>query len=445
MQIISLHGVVFLACALGTFLAASAAIERQTTCLLQSRTGALQKVRPSHLSHRLSIAENLNEAWKGGSDMNASEATGGDFAKVFNRHAKGLGIHKWIHYFTAYNRHLSQFIGKEVHVVEIGIQSGGSLQMWRDVFGPKAQVYGIDIDPRASQFADDRIKVFIGDQSNTTFWADFRKQVPHVDILIDDGGHKLDDLLTTLGEMLPHLSSNGVYMAEDLVGFGTEYGWDLDNKFWEHLTLQAGFNTSENKSAMLKSYQGMSNLVGSIHIYPWLLVLERTSDVRAMVRQLGQVDPNQVALRAATVKSNAPTGQELQTSLQNTFPTFSFRPVEAGHLSLADQVGQLGPEGLLVTSWHDQSTMPLPSEGVWGSNLDSFLHALTKQFQALHEWDQMCWPVCKLSSMQSLVESINVYPSQLLIKHVDQEGIKIVATQKGDQWLEDDYRFSRKH
>src|SRR5207248_1717332 len=71
---------------------------------------------------------------------------------------KGPGIWKWRHYFDVYHRHLSKFVGREVHVVEIGIQSGGSLRMWRHYFGDRALIYGVDIDPTCIAAEDERIE-----------------------------------------------------------------------------------------------------------------------------------------------------------------------------------------------------------------------------------------------------------------------------------------------
>ena len=34
-----------------------------------------------------------------------------------------------------------KFKGREVHVVEIGIYRGGSLDMWKEYFAPKARIY----------------------------------------------------------------------------------------------------------------------------------------------------------------------------------------------------------------------------------------------------------------------------------------------------------------
>jgi hypothetical protein len=64
----------------------------------------------------------------------------------FDTHAEGPGIWKWIHYFAIYHRYFSKFVGREVHVLEIGVYGGGSLQMWREYFGPNCRVYGVDIE-----------------------------------------------------------------------------------------------------------------------------------------------------------------------------------------------------------------------------------------------------------------------------------------------------------
>src|SRR5215211_8306674 len=63
----------------------------------------------------------------------------------FDTLTEGPGIWKWRHYFQIYHRHLSKFVGRSPHVLEIGVYSGGSLPMWLDYFGEGTQVYGVDI------------------------------------------------------------------------------------------------------------------------------------------------------------------------------------------------------------------------------------------------------------------------------------------------------------
>lgn len=44
---------------------------------------------------------------------------------------QGLLTVKHAHYFDIYHRHLQHFRGKKMHLLEIGVASGGSLQMWK--------------------------------------------------------------------------------------------------------------------------------------------------------------------------------------------------------------------------------------------------------------------------------------------------------------------------
>ncbi len=101
---------------------------------------------------------------------------------------QGRVIHKWVHYFDIYERHFERFVGDEVNILEIGISHGGSLQMWKHYFGEKANIVGVDIDPRCKSFEEERIKVLIGDQGNRNFWTSIKSSLPQFDIIIDDGG-----------------------------------------------------------------------------------------------------------------------------------------------------------------------------------------------------------------------------------------------------------------
>lgn len=68
-------------------------------------------------------------------------------------------IHKWIHYFDIYERLFEKFIGKEINILEIGVSHGGSLQMWKEYFGDKATIFGLDIDPLCKSFEEEKINI----------------------------------------------------------------------------------------------------------------------------------------------------------------------------------------------------------------------------------------------------------------------------------------------
>src|SRR5688572_33262558 len=88
--------------------------------------------------------------------------------------------------------------------------------MWRSYFGPGARIVGIDIDPACERFASAGIDIVIGDQADRGFLAGLRSRYPHVDIVVDDGGHKMHQQITSFEELYPHIQPYGVYLCEDL-------------------------------------------------------------------------------------------------------------------------------------------------------------------------------------------------------------------------------------
>jgi len=125
------------------------------------------------------------------------------------RHHTGRRVDKWRHYFEIYDRHFERFRGKRIRVLEIGIDHGGSLQLWKTYFGMDARIVGLDIDPRCADFAEDQIEVRIGNQSDTALL----KSLGPFDIVIDDGSHRLQDQLASYEALWP--VTKGVYLIED--------------------------------------------------------------------------------------------------------------------------------------------------------------------------------------------------------------------------------------
>jgi len=137
----------------------------------------------------------------------------------------GRLIHKWMHYFEIYERHFSRFRGTDVHVVEFGVSHGGSLQMWKHYFGPRAKIFGIDINPHCKSLEEEQIQIFIGDQNDRRFLQSLTKTIPRMDVLIDDGGHTMTQQIRTYEALFPHIDKQGVYLCEDLcTSYWPEYG-----------------------------------------------------------------------------------------------------------------------------------------------------------------------------------------------------------------------------
>lgn len=187
-------------------------------------------------------------------------------------------IHKWKNYFEIYDRHFSKFRNKEVTVVEIGVFKGGSLQMWKDYFGPKCRVIGIDIDPSCKELEEPQIEIMIGSQDDVNFLNKFKEKVPKIDILIDDGGHFMNQLKVTFENLFDHISEEGVYLCEDLhTSYWPYYGGSYKG-------IDSFIEYSKNFIDYINAWHSMQpELVAndftrsahSLHYYDSVLVIEK--------------------------------------------------------------------------------------------------------------------------------------------------------------------------
>lgn len=200
-----------------------------------------------------------------------------DLEKYFKQNNQRL-IHKWVHYFDIYDRHFARFRDKEITILEIGVYQGGSLQMWKDYFGDKAKIYGIDINPQCKDLEEENIKIFIGSQSDRKFLKEVIKAIPPIDILIDDGGHTMDQQIVSYEELFDHVKDNGVYLCEDLhTSYWLQYGGGYKRKgtyieYTKNLIDLLNAYHSEQKALKVNSF---TETVNSIHYYDSICVIEK--------------------------------------------------------------------------------------------------------------------------------------------------------------------------
>ncbi|MEQ8424107.1 MAG: hypothetical protein RIA63_05310 [Cyclobacteriaceae bacterium] len=200
-----------------------------------------------------------------------------DLEKYFRNNNSRL-IHKWNHYFDVYERHFNKFRNKEITILEIGVSQGGSLQMWKDYFGNKAKIYGIDVYPRCKELEEENIKIFIGSQSDRKFLRHVKKSIPKIDILIDDGGHTMKQQRVTFEELFDHVKEDGTYLCEDV---HTSYrlkwggGHKRRNTFIEYsknfIDYLNAFH-SQQRSLRVNSF---TKSVDSVHYYDSIVVIEK--------------------------------------------------------------------------------------------------------------------------------------------------------------------------
>lgn len=182
--------------------------------------------------------------------------------------------HKFAHYFEIYNHHFAKYIGKDVNIMEIGVNKGGSLQIWKQIFGPGSKIFGVDIDPATKTMEDDQISIYIGDQADRAFWEKVKSEIPRLDILIDDGGHYMEQQIVTFEEMFPHISDEGIYLCEDTAtSYNAKYTSDCQRTFIDYSKKFIDYiHAWYSQELEVNEYTRTMN---SLHYYYGVLAIEK--------------------------------------------------------------------------------------------------------------------------------------------------------------------------
>jgi hypothetical protein len=113
-------------------------------------------------------------------------------------------------------------------ILEIGVGGAQSIRSWLEYFS-NANVFGVDnvkdTNPWNTVGANPHARyTFVwGDQSDATFWSCFTaNHGTDWDVIIDDGGHFNDQVITTFVSLWAAVRAGGYYCIEDLgVCYGT--------------------------------------------------------------------------------------------------------------------------------------------------------------------------------------------------------------------------------
>lgn len=149
-------------------------------------------------------------------------------------------------YTPHYDRLFTPLRNKPIRLLEIGVGGGESIQTWLEYF-PNALIYGVDIGKDTNPWNDlgvsphERYAFINGDQSNPEFWKEHVETAGlQFDVIIDDGGHFNDQIITTFCALWGALNPGGLYCVEDLgvcYGAGTIFvrpGFPSHNDFFKN-------------------------------------------------------------------------------------------------------------------------------------------------------------------------------------------------------------------
>lgn len=123
-------------------------------------------------------------------------------------------------YTPIYEKYFKQLRNKKINFLEIGFFKGASAKMW-DKYFPNASLHFIDIDKNSFAKYGNRLSkrcsFFVADQENEKQLNDFiKKERREFDIIIDDGGHHMNQQIVSFLTLFPHLKKGGIYVIEDL-------------------------------------------------------------------------------------------------------------------------------------------------------------------------------------------------------------------------------------
>jgi len=188
------------------------------------------------------------------------------FRDLFTEH-KGKVSDKWSLYLDEWDRLFRAYRDLPIYLFEIGIQNGGSLEIWADYFSQADKIVGCDIDDKCGElkFFNDRIQVVVGDANTDECESEILQLAPAYDIIIDDGSHKSIDIIRSFARYFPILKDDGIYVVEDLhASYWNEFGGGLHNPlsamaFFKRLTDVLNYEhwrSNKPRINLLEKYSG---------------------------------------------------------------------------------------------------------------------------------------------------------------------------------------------
>lgn len=214
----------------------------------------------------------------------SSDLTPPLLADMFNVH-QGRMSDKWEQYFDIYQFELDSFRRAEraVALLEIGVQNGGSLELWKAFLPEGSVIVGLDIDPRCAEMTmPEGITIITGDATDSAALA--QSPVDLFDIIIDDGSHLPEHVRRTFGHLLGRLRPGGLYIVEDVhCSYWSRYGGGLGRRNsvaeWGKAfidALNADHIEPEDRNAMAESpwLDEMNRQIGRVTFYDSIMVIQ---------------------------------------------------------------------------------------------------------------------------------------------------------------------------
>ena len=185
-------------------------------------------------------------------------------------------------FIEIYDRYFSHLKDQKINILEIGIERGDSLRMWREYF-TNASICAIDLHDR--NISVDNTDILIGDQSDYSFLEIIVKKYKKFDVIIDDGSHQSKHIISSFNFLFNYIADNGLYIIEDLqTSYQPRYGGSRFNlrkknssmNFIKSLTDSINYEHKDKPFFKKNIFDGF---VKSVHFYQNIVFVTKGESV----------------------------------------------------------------------------------------------------------------------------------------------------------------------
>ena len=188
----------------------------------------------------------------------------------------------WAGFLEIYSNYFKDYKDKEINILEIGIDKGESLKIWRKYF-TRAKICGIDIID--IKFQIEGVDLIKANQTDEKALKEICDKYKGFDIIIDDGGHYSKQIVISLNFLFDYLKDNGLYIVEDLqTSYFPRFGGsrlNLKKKTTSMNYLKSmadSINYEHNNKPFFKSKK-FDGMVKYIHFYQNVAILKKGKSV----------------------------------------------------------------------------------------------------------------------------------------------------------------------
>jgi len=136
--------------------------------------------------------------------------------EIYKTHS-GKVSDKWAIFLAEYDEKFILYKDENIRLLEIGIQNGGSLEIYSKYFKNAELILGCDINLKCKNlsYEESNIQIVVGDATQNEVFKQITEN-QKFDIIIDDGSHTSSDIIKTFCLYFNQLNDGGIFIIEDL-------------------------------------------------------------------------------------------------------------------------------------------------------------------------------------------------------------------------------------